>query len=81
VKRKHKKTLDAIAQADGNVDMRKVEALIRELGGMIEDRGNGLYRAKLNDVTFIYDQPHPRTEIGRGLAKRLREFLRVAEVV
>ena len=81
MKRKHKKTLDAIAQADGNVDMRKVEALIRELGGMIEDRGNGLYRAKLNDVTFIYDQPHPRTEIGRGLAKRLREFLRVAEVV
>jgi len=81
VKRKHRKTLDAIAQADGNVDMRKVEALIRELGGMIEDRGNGLYRAKLNDVTLIYDQPHPRTEIGRGLAKRLREFLRVAEVV
>jgi len=48
---------------------------------MIEDRGNGLYRAKLNDVTLIYDQPHPRTEIGRGLAKRLREFFRGAGVV
>ena len=81
MKRKHAKTLDAIMRADGNVDLRKVEALIGELGGMIEDRGNGLYRAKLNDVTLIYDQPHPRTEIGRGLAKRLREFFRGAGVV
>jgi len=80
MKRKHAKTLDAIMLADGNVAMRKVEALIGELGGMIEDRRNGLYRAKLNDVTFIYDQPHPRTEIGRGLAKRFREFLREAGV-
>ena len=80
MKRKHAKTLDGIMLADGNVAMRKVEALIGELGGMIEDRRNGLYRAKLNDVTFIYDQPHPRTEIGRGLAKRFREFLREAGV-
>ena len=68
-------------RADANVDMHKVEALIGGLGGMIEDRGNGLYRAKLNDVTMIYDRPHPRTEIGRGLAKRIREFFRNAEVI
>ena len=61
--------------------MHKAEALIAHLGGVTEDRGNGLYRATLNGVTMIYDQPHPRNEIGRGLAKRLREFLRAAEVV
>ena len=33
MKRKHTNTLDAIMRADGNVDMRKVEALIGELGG------------------------------------------------
>jgi hypothetical protein len=67
-------------RADGNVEIRKVEALIGELGGMIEVRGNGLYRVKLNDVKMIYDQPHPGNEIGRGLAKRFRDLFREAEV-
>ena len=81
MKRKHRTTLDAINRADGNVDIRKVEALIVELGGTITDRGNGLYSADLGELDIIYDQPHPRKEIGRGFAKRLRDFFREAGVV
>ncbi len=80
MKRKHAKTLDAIMRADGNIDMRNVEALIVEAGGYIEDRGNGFYRARLNERRLAYDRPHPRKEIGRGLAKRFREFFKEAGV-
>ena len=76
MKRKHAKTLDAIMRVDGNVEMRRVEALIAELGGTITDRGNGLYSADIGERDMIYDQPHPRKEIGRGLARRFREFFR-----
>ena len=75
MKRRHAKTLAALRRADGSVEIRQIEALIRELGGDIEVRGNGLYKAVLNDVWLIYDRPHPSPEIGRGLAKRLRHFL------
>ncbi len=61
-------------RADGNVDTRNVEALVVELGGTITDRGNGLYNATIGERDMIYDRPHPRKEIGRGLAKRFREF-------
>ena len=80
MKRKHAKTLDAIMRADGNVELPKVEALIMELGGEIEDRGNGFYRAKLERRRMTYDRPHPRKEIGRGLAKRFREFFEEAGI-
>ena len=75
MKRRHAKTLAAIRRSEGAVEIRQVEALIRELGGNIEDRGNGLYKVVLNDVWLIYDRPHPSPEIGRGLAKRIRNFL------
>lgn len=80
MKRKHAKVLDAIFRSDGNVEIRKAEALVRELGGSIEDRGNGLYIASLDGVLLIYDRPHPSPEIGRGLAKRMKEFLENAGV-
>ena len=80
MKRKHTKTLEAIMQADGNVDMRNVEALVVAVGGYIEDRGNGFYRARLNERRMTYDRPHPRSEIGRGLAKRFRDFFKEAGV-
>jgi len=44
MKRKHAKTLDAVFRTDGNIDMRKVEALIRELGGVIEIAGMACIR-------------------------------------
>ena len=76
MKRKHPKTLDAIMRPDGNVDTRKVEALVVELGGTVTDRGNGLYAVAIGERDMVYDHPHPRNEIGRGLAKRFREFFR-----
>jgi len=39
-----------------------------------------MYKAVLNDVYMIYDRPHPRPEIGRGLARRLKEFLENAGI-
>ena len=81
MKRKHRRTLERLAQAEGSVEIRRVEALIRALGGEIEDRGNGLYRAELNEVWLVYDRPHPSPEIGRGFAKRVRTFLQNAGVL
>jgi len=80
MKRKHVVTLNAIMSADANVDLGKVEALIGALGGKIEDRGNGNYRAILNERRMVYDRPHPRREIGRGMAKRFRDFFREAGI-
>ena len=81
MKRKHAKTLAAVRRAEGSVGIRDMEALIRALGGDMEQRGNGLYKAVLNDVWLIYDRPHPSPEIGRGLAKRLRHFLSEAGAI
>ena len=75
MRRMHARTLAAVRRADGSVEIRQIEALIRALGGDIEERGNGLYKAVLDDVWLIYDRPHPSPEIGRGMAKRLRSFL------
>ena len=50
------------------------------VGGYIEDRGDGFYRARLNERRMTYDRPHPRSEIGRGLAKRFRDFFKEAGV-
>jgi hypothetical protein len=80
MKRKHRKVLNALFRTDGSVEMRKVEALLHALGGEIEDRGNGLYSAQLNDLFLVYDRPHPSPEVGRGLAKRLKEFLQLAGI-
>jgi len=80
MRRKHAKVLEAIMRADGNIDTRKVEALVVDAGGYIEDRGNGFYRARLNERRMTYDRPHPKKEIGRGLAKRFREFFKEAGI-
>ena len=80
MKRKYQLTLDAIMRSDGNVDLRKIEALIRELGGTIEDRGNGQYSATIGSNDLVYDCPHPRNEIGRGLAKRFGRLFRESGV-
>ena len=80
MKRKHAKTLDAIMRADGSVELPMVEAFIVAAGGEIENRGNGLYRAKLEGRRMVYDRPHPRKNIGRGLAKRFRDFFKEAGI-
>ncbi|MDA0313397.1 MAG: hypothetical protein O2992_14975 [Gemmatimonadetes bacterium] len=81
MKRKHTKTFSRIRQADSNLELRRVEALVLELGGTIEHRGNGVFKMTLNGARMIYDRPHPRPEVGLGLAKRFRRFFAQAGVI
>ena len=81
MKRKHAKTLAALARSDGNVVLGRVEALVLDPGGTVDHRGNGVFVMTLRGARLIYDRPHPRPEIGLGLAKRMRRFLVQAGVI
>ena len=65
---------------NGNVPWRDIEALLTALGADFRETGGG-FTANLKGVVLSYQRPHPRKEAGRGLVKRVREFLTNAGVV
>ena len=82
MRKKDRRTLDAIfaKPLSGNIEWRAVEALFRALGGeLTEHKGSGI-DVTLNDVDAVFHRPHPRRECGKGLVKRVREFLNSAGV-
>ena len=48
-------------------------------GELTEHKGSGI-DVTLNDVDAVFHRPHPRRECGKGLVKRVREFLNSAGV-
>ncbi len=64
----------------GNIEWRAVEALFRALGGELTEHKGSDIDVTLNDVDAVFHRPHPCRECGKGLVKRVREFLNSAGV-
>ncbi len=72
---KHGNTLDQIRRLHGGLDWKKVEALLKYLGAELYEGAGSTVTFVVGDLKLTVDRPHPRTECGRGLVKRVRAFL------
>jgi len=82
VKKKHRKTLDAIFSrpTQANIKWGDVESLLKAFGAYIEERKGSRVAIELNDVVAIFHRPHPEKEIDKGAVASIRRFLREAGV-
>ena len=76
---KHAKTLEQIRRLNGGLHWTKVEALLKHYGAEIHEGSGSTVTFYIDDVPFTADRPHPRKECGKGLVKRVREYLRAVK--
>ena len=76
------KTLAAVFAdpINGNIDWREIESMLLALGVEISEGSGSAVRFRLNGVRAVFHRPHPRREAGKGLVKRVRQFLTQAGV-
>ena len=82
VNSKHRKTLQIIYSdpVNGNLEWRKIEALLMALGAE-KDEGNGsAITFILNNKRADFHRPHPNKEALRYRVKATREFLEKAGI-
>ena len=79
--KRQKKTLAAIyaTPVNPNIKWRDIESLFVALGATVTQSGKGM-TISLDGHDFYYHRPHGRNNSGRGLVKRVREFLETMEV-
>jgi predicted RNA binding protein YcfA (HicA-like mRNA interferase family) len=82
VRKKHRKTLDAVFSrpTQANIKWDDVEALLKAFGAYIEERKGSRIAIELNDVVAIFHRPHPEKEIDKGAVASIRRFLKEAGV-
>jgi predicted RNA binding protein YcfA (HicA-like mRNA interferase family) len=82
VRKKHRKTLDAVFSrpTQANIKWDDVEALLKAFGAYIEERKGSRVAIELNDVVAIFHRPHPEKEIDKGAVASIRRFLTEAGV-
>jgi predicted RNA binding protein YcfA (HicA-like mRNA interferase family) len=73
---KHRATLEQIRRLNGGLHWSKVEKLLRSYGAEVHESGGSTVTFVLADTKLTVDRPHPRKECGKGLVKRVREYLR-----
>ena len=74
--RKRSKTLDQIEDLNGGLHWSKVEALFKSYRTEVYEGKGSMVTFVIDDLKFTMDRPHPRRECGKGLVKRVREYLR-----
>ena len=74
---KHKKILDIIFTdpVNGNIEWRKIEALLLALGAIRTERSGSAVSFVLNDVRADFHRPHPDKAALRYRVKDARRFL------
>jgi len=82
VNRRHQKTLDAIfaKPVPQNIRWADTEALIKALGGSVQEREGSRVALNLNGMRAVFHRPHPRPETDRNTVRDVREFLEKAGV-
>jgi len=82
VRKKHRKTLDAIFSrpTQANIKWDNVESLLQAFGAYIEERKGSRVAIEFNDVVAIFHRPHPEKEIDKGAVASIRRFLREAGI-
>ena len=73
---RHSKTLEQIRALNGGLHWSKVEALFRSYRAEVHEGGGSTVTFVIDGLKFTMDRPHPRRECGKGLVKRVREYLR-----
>lgn len=69
------KTLDQVRKLNGSLHWTKVEQLLKSYGAEVHEGGGSTVTFVMADVKLTVDRPHPRKERGKGLVKRVREYL------
>jgi hypothetical protein len=72
---KHDKTLDQIRKLNGSLHWTKVEHLLKSYGAEVHEGSGSTVTFVVEGVKLTVDRPHPRKECGKGLVKRVREYL------
>lgn len=82
MKSAHRKTLEAIfaEPVNGNMEWRKIEALLMALGAERTERPGSAVSFFLNGVRADFHRPHPDKAALRYRIKDARAFLKQAEV-
>ena len=77
MKRKHLKTLELIFSrpVSANVRWSEVEALLLELGALIEEREGSRALIRLFGERRVFDRPHPSPMTDIGAVASLRDWL------
>ena len=78
---KSDRTLDQIRGLNGGLHWTKVERLLKRHGAEVYEGRGSTVTFVLNGVKLTVDRPHPRKECGKGLVKRVREFLTTTGVL
>jgi predicted RNA binding protein YcfA (HicA-like mRNA interferase family) len=73
---KHDKTLDQIQRLNGALHWTKVEKLLKGYGAEVHQGRGSTVTFVVEGVKLTVDRPHPRKECGKGLVKRVREYLK-----
>ena len=73
---KHSKTLDQIEDLNGGLRWSKVEAMLKSYAAEVYEGKGSTVTFVMDGLKFTMDRPHSRRECGRGLVKRIREYLR-----
>ena len=79
---KQRKTLELIfaEPLNGDVEWRKIEALLQALGAVRTERSGSAVSFVLNDVRVDFHRPHPNKEALRYRLKDARRFLEQAGI-
>jgi len=72
---KHSNTVEQIKRLNGGLHFKKVEALLKSLGGEVYEGSGSTVTFVIKTRKLTVDRPHPRREFGKGLVKRVRTFL------
>jgi hypothetical protein len=82
VNNKHRKTLGDIFTSPARPDVRwsEIEALVRALGGEIEERAGSRVGMTLNGIRAVFHRPHPKPTTKKGAVDAVRLFLMNAGV-
>ena len=77
MRRKHKKTIEAIfaEPVKANIVWKDVENMLLSLGAYVEEAEGSRVCIELNNVIAVFHRPHPRKETDKGAVKSLRRFL------
>jgi HicA toxin of bacterial toxin-antitoxin, len=82
MRRKHRKTLDAIfaIPVPANIAWSDIIGLFRALGAELREGRGSRVRVSLNEVDAVFHRPHPQRETDKGAVVSVRRFLQEAGI-
>ena len=80
--KRHQRTLESILarSISGTIRWRDVEAMLKALGAVLDERFGSRVAVMLNDRVAVLHRPHPSPEMDKGAVRDLRRFLENAGV-